>query len=939
MPKFKAFEHLSITAKIVTSVSLLVALAVAVSLVGLYGLKRMQKAVDIAGQASEVLVSTNTVTKRVEHFISSHDKNSLQNAKAILADTLDQITVLALTRPDEAISLTTGLHRFSEAIDTLGMATDIMNTETSNMTTNHGQLQKVAMEIEQNIGVRRDRLNKQTAIFDVRLRIIQDAHRILESIRNGGSKATAIVARGLADSKKADFTEAANTCKALLPVLDMLDGLIDATAWPEGLNRLKTSVTQAGQAVGELIDAPVSRRLTLGKQALQQIEIINEMVSSLEGMVRTKGENIARATDGLRTDTGLLQNSDNISKRFAERVSKLEAQTLSFRLLPTDEAAGLVIDILDQLTRFARILPSTESPKGSASAITVSDQIDGYRAAFDHFHQASKTLHQAHDQVRLEEDRTASLVTKYANEQRLVAAENRERGALITVLTSVIAVLIALFIAWHTSNLIARPIVALAAVMRRLADGHLEDEIVGLQRGDELGSMTRAVKVFQDNAIRVRALEAEAEAVRQRVLAQLENMVIERTRELQQTNTMLQEEIIKHTRAEEEIRRLNEELEQKVEERTRQIRRLVESNIIGIFFWTLEGGVTEMNDAFLSIVGYSRQDLLEGKVRWTDMTPVEWRDADERAREELLARGTVPAFEKEYIRKDGSRVPVLVGAALFEGGMKQGVAFILDISERKRAELDIRKLNAELMEKISQLNEAQEELVRKEKLSILGQLSGVVGHELRNPLGVMNNAVYFLKMVLTEADETTKEYLDIIASEITNSQRIISDLLDFARTKNPQTQSVALQELVCQTLGRCVIPENVTVTQDLPESLPKLRIDPNQIGQVLVNLLTNAIQAMPKGGTIQVSASTTPCSGSQGNCVAIAVTDTGEGISPENHRKLFQPLFTTKVKGIGLGLVACKNLVEANNGRIDVESRIGEGTTFTLILPIHDEGT
>jgi PAS domain S-box-containing protein len=939
IPKVKALEHLSITAKIATSVSLLVALAVAVSLVGLYGLKRMQKAVDTAGQASEVLVSANNVTERVEHFIASHDKNSLLKAKAIMADTLDQITVLALTRPDEAISLTTGLHRFSEAIDTLGMATDIMNTETSNMTTNHGRLQKVAMEIEQNIEERRDRLNKQTAIFDVRLRIIQDAYRILQSIRDGGRKATAIVARGLADGKEADFTEADNTCKALLPVLDMLDSLIDATAWPEGLNRLKTSVTQAGLAVGELIDAPLSRRLTLGKQALQQIEIINEMVSSLEGMVRTKEDNIARATDDLRTDTGLLQNSDNISKRFAERVSKLEAQTLSFRLLPTDEAAGLVIDILDQLTRFARILPSAGSPKGSASALTVGDQIDGYRAAFDRFHQASKTLRQAHDQVRQEADRTASLVTKYANEQRLVAADNRERGALITVLTSVIAVLIAIFIAWHTSNLIARPIVALAAVMRRLADGHLEDEIVGLQRGDELGSMTRAVKVFQDNAIRVRALEAEAEAERQRVLAQLESMVIERTHELQQANTMLHEEIIKHTRAEEEIRRLNEELEQKVEERTRQIRRLVESNIIGIFFWTLEGGVTEVNDAFLSIVGYSRQDLLEGKIRWTDMTPAEWRDADERAREELLARGSVPAFEKEYIRKDGSRVPVLVGAALFEGVTKQGVAFILDISGRKRAELDIRKLNAELMEKISQLNEAQEELVRKEKLSILGQLSGVVGHELRNPLGVMNNAVYFLKMVLTEADETTKEYLDIIASEITNSQRIISDLLDFARTKNPQTQSVALRELVRQTLGRCAIPEKVTVTLDLPESLPKLRIDPNQIGQVLVNLLTNAIQAMPKGGAIQVSARTTTCSGSQENCVAIAVTDTGEGISPENRRKLFQPLFTTKVKGIGLGLVACKNLVEANNGRIDVESGLGKGTTFTLTLPVYGDET
>ncbi len=117
MPKVKAIEHLSITAKIATSVFLLVALGVAVSLVGLYGLKSMQKAVDTACQASEVLVAVNTVTERVEHFIASYDKDSLLKAKAIMADTLDRLTVLALTRPNEAISLTTGLKRFAEAIE------------------------------------------------------------------------------------------------------------------------------------------------------------------------------------------------------------------------------------------------------------------------------------------------------------------------------------------------------------------------------------------------------------------------------------------------------------------------------------------------------------------------------------------------------------------------------------------------------------------------------------------------------------------------------------------------------------------------------------------------------------------------------------------------------------------------------------------------------
>ena len=549
IPKTKAFEHWSITAKIVTSVALLVALAVAVSLVGLYGLKSMQKAVDTASHASEVIVSVNTATERVENFIASHDQDSLLKAKAIMKDTLDLLTASALTHPDETLSLTTGLQRFSEAIDTLSMATDIMNTETSNMTINHGRLRKVALEIEQNIRERRNRHNKQTAVYDTWLRKFQDVHRILQIFRHGERMATAILARRLAGDRAADLTEARDTCRALLPILDILDGLIDAAEWPVSLNRLKTSVTQAEQAISVLIDAPFSQRLTFGNEALQQLEIILETVHSLESMVRTKEEAIDRTTDDLRTETGLLQNAANVSKRFAERVSKLEAKTLSFRLSPTDEAAGLVNDILDQLTRFARILPSAGSSQGSASVLTVNDQIDGYRTAFDRFRQASKALHKAHDQVRQEGTHTASLVTQFANEQRFVAADNKKRGILVTVLTGVIAVLIALIIAWLTSCLIARPIIDLAAVMRRLADGHLEDKIVGLHRGDELGSMTRAVKVFQDNAMRIRALEAENEAERQRVLVQLEKRVAERTEALQHKTKELEAQAVELDKA------------------------------------------------------------------------------------------------------------------------------------------------------------------------------------------------------------------------------------------------------------------------------------------------------------------------------------------------------------------------------------------------------
>jgi len=266
---------------------------------------------------------------------------------------------------------------------------------------------------------------------------------------------------------------------------------------------------------------------------------------------------------------------------------------------------------------------------------------------------------------------------------------------------------------------------------------------------------------------------------------------------------------------------------------------------------------------------------------------------------------------------------------------------------------DFRHMSKVLQANQAALLDAQEELVRKEKLAILGQLSGSVGHELRNPLGVMNNAVYLLKMVLVEADETVKEYLGIIEKEIANSRRIINDLLDFARNKIPQTITVTVGALIDESLGRCAIPDNVALQTEIPDALPLLRVDPLQMGQVLTNLITNAVQAMPKGGSMRIGARKEPGTRSgerdgeakelasptsdlepSGDFIEISVTDTGEGISPENMKKLFQPLFTTKAKGIGLGLVVCRNLVEANGGRIEVESEVGKGTRFAVLLPV-----
>jgi signal transduction histidine kinase len=250
--------------------------------------------------------------------------------------------------------------------------------------------------------------------------------------------------------------------------------------------------------------------------------------------------------------------------------------------------------------------------------------------------------------------------------------------------------------------------------------------------------------------------------------------------------------------------------------------------------------------------------------------------------------------------------------------------------------------NADLEQRIEdrmhELHDAQERLVRHEKLSVLGQMASSVGHELRNPLAVINTSIYYLKLVQPDADDMIKKHLGIIEKEVWISEKIITDLLDFARIKSVDRKAVSVSDLIRQTLERFPVPESVQVTLEIPTDLPRIFVDLRQLTQVLGNLTINACQAMKDGGKLtissnQLSVNTTPLV--TDNWILITVKDSGEGIPPENMGKLFEPLFTTKTKGIGLGLAVSKKLTEANGGRIEVESEPGKGSTFTIWLPIH----
>jgi len=224
-------------------------------------------------------------------------------------------------------------------------------------------------------------------------------------------------------------------------------------------------------------------------------------------------------------------------------------------------------------------------------------------------------------------------------------------------------------------------------------------------------------------------------------------------------------------------------------------------------------------------------------------------------------------------------------------------------------------------------------------------------------MGVISNAVYYLQTVMPNAGEPVIEYLDIIKGEVNTAQRIISDLLDFTRTKTPRPDMIAVDQLIKQSIGKCTVTEGISLHVEIPDGLPAVKVDLLQMGQVFQNLITNAVQAMPNGGELRIAARFVSCDVGAAPCgcpgegdhrgsplqkendfIKISVADTGAGISPENMSRIFEPLFTTKARGIGLGLIVSKNLVEANGGRIEVESQMGKGTIITVILPAAGKG-
>ncbi len=246
-------------------------------------------------------------------------------------------------------------------------------------------------------------------------------------------------------------------------------------------------------------------------------------------------------------------------------------------------------------------------------------------------------------------------------------------------------------------------------------------------------------------------------------------------------------------------------------------------------------------------------------------------------------------------------------------------------------------LERQVKERTRDLEDAQEQLVRKEKLATLGELAGSLAHEIRNPLGVIKNAAYLLDLMRQPDDEDTKEQLDQINQEIDYSSNIVGELLDFAREPAAGRRRLVLQDAVTDALEAVEVPPGIELERRLEDEPLPVRGDPSQIRSILANLLGNAVQAMDGRGTLRaecgrVKSDRPPVPGRAE--AFVSVIDTGSGISAENLEKIFEPLFTTKARGIGLGLSLSLRYAKLNEGRIECDSEEGKGSIFRLVLPL-----
>lgn len=355
-----------------------------------------------------------------------------------------------------------------------------------------------------------------------------------------------------------------------------------------------------------------------------------------------------------------------------------------------------------------------------------------------------------------------------------------------------------------------------------------------------------------------------------------------------------------------------------------RFRQVVESNIIGILFWRVDGTIYDANDAFLDLIGYSRKDL--GDFTWMDISPIDFTAHDDGARSEILASGSCRPYEKAFVRKDGSMADVVVGAATLDGEPDYGVCFVLDISERRRL---------------------QERVAQAQRMEAIGTLVGGLAHNFNNTLSAMLGNIQLASLESGD-NAAVRSRLDKMETLSTQSARIVHQLMAFARKSVSQLSPVSLNELAgdIHETAAASIPEHIEFNTTIT-AIPLTVIgDDIQLQRVMRNLIDNACDAVADAADPRISCMLDRYR--QGEAVAgdpgsfdtdmahLIVRDNGRGMSNETLSHVFEPFFTTKnvTRANGLGMSTVYGIVQSHRGDVRIESAPEKGTSIHIFLPL-----
>jgi PAS domain S-box-containing protein len=378
-----------------------------------------------------------------------------------------------------------------------------------------------------------------------------------------------------------------------------------------------------------------------------------------------------------------------------------------------------------------------------------------------------------------------------------------------------------------------------------------------------------------------------------------------------------------------------------------KMRRLFEGNLLPLVVWHQDGRIRDANEAYLKLVKYSRQSIWDGTLRWDRLTPAEYLARDQQAIQELLDGKTVcTPFQKEYICQDGGRIPVVVGGALFPNRQDRGIAFALDLKKYPSTEEALSACKDIIRDLYSSVfgTERALELERpNEAVDTPGTLevpepSAMLAHEISQPLGTILANAQSAQRLLRQRTPNLQE-LKAIMNDIIAEDRRASQLIDqvrFSVLRHKRTLRLVNINLVVSEVLRGLrnrLAKSAIVDEiELAPELPMVRGDRGQLHQLFINLFSNASEALDETGlafrTLSIRTyRQSPIS------VSIEVRDTGSGIPPDKLEAIFQPFFSSKVGGMGIGLYICRAIVRFHGGRIWATNHPSGGAAFHVSLP------